>query len=88
MEDLTFSITEIAFKDGMLIPYGFALTGRTDNITVDMDISVIDSDYTTVLGIINYWRYHVHSKGTITFNDHTEQIDDNDIAEFIRFRFY
>jgi len=88
LEDITFSITEIAFKDGMLIPYGFALTGRTDNITVDMDISVIDSDYTTVLGIINYWRYHVHSKGTITFNDHTEQIDDYDIAEFIRFRFY
>jgi hypothetical protein len=88
MENLTFSITDIAFKDGMLIPNGFSLAGKTNNITINMEISVIDTDYTTVLGVINYWRYHVHSKGTVTFNNDTETIDDYDIAEFIRFRFY
>lgn len=86
--DLSFKITEISFKDGMIIPYGFSLDGYADNITVDLCISVIQTDYTTIGGIINYWRYHVHSKGTITFNDHTESIDEYNIAEFIRFRFY
>lgn len=88
LENLTFFVTKIAFKDGMLIPYGFMLTGKTNNITISIEITVIDTDYTTILGIINYWRYHVHSKGSITFNDLTESIDNYDIAEFIRFRFY
>jgi len=86
--DLSFKITDLSFKDGMIIPYGFSLEGCTDNITVDLFISALETDYTTIGGIVNYWRYHVHSKGTITFNDHTEPIDDYDIAEFIRFRFY
>jgi hypothetical protein len=87
-EHITISVTKITFKDGFIIPYGFYLTGETDNSTITMDISVIDTDYTTILGIVNYWRYHVHTQGTITFDGHTETIDDYNIAEFIRFRFY
>ena len=86
--DLSFKITDISFKDGMIIPYGFRLEGYTDNITIDLYISVLQTDYTTIGGFVNYWRYHVHSKGTITFNNNTEPIDDYGIAEFIRFRFY
>lgn len=87
-ENITFSVTEMAFKDGMIIPYGFSLVGETENIAINITISVIDSDHTTILGIINYWRYHVHTQGTIVFHRVRETIDDYDIAEFIRFRFY
>ena len=88
VENLSFAVTDVAFKNGMLIPYGFSLKAETSNVTVNMTLSVVDTDYTTIFGIVNYWRYHVHSLGTITFDDHTEHIDEQNIAEFIRFRFY
>ena len=87
-EALTISVTSIQFKNGFIIPYSFIITAQTDTIDLDLKITVRSTDYSSVLGIINYWRYHIHASGNITINDDTEKIDDNNIAEFIRFRFY
>jgi len=40
------------------------------------------------MGMINYWRYHVNCTGLITVGSKTEVIDEKNIAEFVRFRFY
>jgi len=85
---LEIRITERRIKDGFLIPYGFLINGETNNISINADIKIVDTDYQSVMGIINYWRYHVSVYGTITVNGHSETIIDDNIAEYIRFRFY
>ena len=78
----------IEFKNGMILPYGFHLSVETKEYTLSLSLEIINSDYVTVLGLINYWRYHIHSMGTLKINDHTQTIDDYNIAEFMRFRPY
>ena len=85
---IDFSITKIEFKNGMLLPYGFRISAQTKEYSLTLFIDIINSDYITVLGLINYWRYHIHTRGTLEINDHTHTIDDYNIAEFMRFRPY
>ncbi len=85
---LKIAVTSIQFKNGFIIPYSFIITAQTETIDINLKITVRSTDYSSVLGIINYWRYHIHASGNITVNDNTEEIDDHNIAEFIRFRFY
>lgn len=87
-EHIDFSVTDIRFKNGMILPYGFTILAQYKEYKITLSIEIIDSDYITVLGLINYWRYHTHTTGTIKSNDAVEQIDVYDIAEFIRFRPY
>lgn len=88
LEDLEITVTDFSFKNGMIIPYGFQIIAHTRHISLSVNIEVLNVDYRTVLGLINYWRYHIHCTGFITVNGKTEDIDDHNIAEFIRFRFY
>lgn len=87
-ECIDFSITKIQFKNGMILPYGFTLSADYKEYQIMLSIEILDSDYITVLGLINYWRYHTHTTGSIQVDDTVEQIDEYDIAEFIRFRPY
>jgi predicted secreted hydrolase len=88
IENIDFSVTKIEFKNGMFLPYGFRLYAQTNEYTITLFIDIFDSDYVTVLGLINYWRYHIHARGTLKIDDHTHTIDDYNIAEFMRFRPY
>ncbi len=88
IENIDFSVTKIEFKNGMFLPYGFRLYAQTNEYTITLFLDIIDSDYVTVFGLINYWRYHIHARGTLKIDDHTHTIDDYNIAEFMRFRPY
>jgi hypothetical protein len=82
------SVTDIRFKDKMIIPYGFSISSYSSDLSFELTITVLDTDYISILGVINYWRYHVHITGTFNNGDQTETIQDHNIAEFIRFRPY
>lgn len=86
--NLQFSVTDLSFKNGMIIPTGFSLSGKVNEYDFSLQIEVLTSDYITVLGLINYWRYHIHITGSFNDGEKTEDIDDYNIAEFIRFRPY
>jgi predicted secreted hydrolase len=86
--NLQFLVTDLAFKNGMIIPTGFSLYGKVKEYRLSLQIEVLNSDYITILGLINYWRYHIHITGSFTYNEKTKDIDDYNIAEFIRFRPY
>jgi hypothetical protein len=86
--NLQFSVTDLSFKNGMIIPTGFSLSGKVNEYDLSLQIEVLTSDYITVLGLINYWRYHIHITGSFNDGEKTEDIDDYNIAEFIRFRPY
>ena len=87
-EQIDFSVTKIKFQDGMLIPFGFTLSAYSSQCNISLSVEIIHSDHSTVLRLINYWRYHIHTTGTITIKDYTETINEYNIAEFIRFRPY
>ncbi|HEC88957.1 MAG TPA: hypothetical protein ENI44_00035 [Thermoplasmatales archaeon] len=77
-----------SFKNGYIIPWRFHILAEYKDIFIDIFIDTSTVDYRTVFGLINYWRYHVHCTGSIKIAGVTEKIDEYNIAEFIRFRFY
>ena len=87
-EQMSFSITKFKFFYGMILPDGFSILAQTDTCLLSVTIDVIDSDFKTVLGFINYWRYHIHTTGKIIIDNQTEIIDDYSLAEYICFRPY
>jgi len=87
-ELIDFSITKIEFKNAMIIPYGFHITAKTQEYDIFLSIEILDTDHSSILGLINYWRYHIHTTGTIRISDTLNNIDNYDIAEFMRFRPY
>ena len=87
-ENISITVEDIRFKDGMLIPYAFAIDAHNENVSLDVDIKVLETHYVSIMGMINYWRYHVNCTGLITVGSKTEVIDEKNIAEFVRFRFY
>jgi len=87
-ENINITVEDIRFKDGMLIPYAFSIDVHNENVSLDVDIEVLETHYVSIMGMINYWRYHVNCKGLITVGSKTEVIDEKNVAEFVRFRFY
>jgi predicted secreted hydrolase len=87
-EQIECSVTKIEFKNGMIIPYGFIVTARSQQYDITLSVEITDSDYSTVLGLINYWRYHIHTTGELKIDGQSELINDYNIAEFMRFRPY
>ena len=82
------AIKGLSLKNGYIIPWRFCVTAEYKDISLNMFIDTLSVDYRTIFGLINYWRYHIHCTGSLTINGVTENIDDYNIAEFIRFRFY
>jgi len=87
-EQLDLSVTQLKFINGMIIPYSFSVSVHTYTCDLLLTIDVIDSDFISILGIINYWRFHVHITGSLSIDNQFERINDYNIAEFICFRPY
>lgn len=86
--DLIVTARDFKFTNGLFIPHTFSIHSKTSDMLIDLEISVTHLDYTSIMGLINYWRYHTHTVGSITIQGATDHINSYDIAEFICFRFY
>ena len=85
-EDILFTVEDFRFNRGMLVPYSFTLIVQNSQVSLHVEMEVFDVHHDRLMGITNYWRYHVRCTGSIKFASHTETIDEIQIAEFIRFR--
>lgn len=85
-EDIQLDIYDIRLENGMLVPFQFNLNVQTGDIAINIIMDVIDTHHVRWVGVINYWRYHLRCRGSITIGSHTEQINEIQLAEFIRFR--
>ena len=85
-EDIQLDINDIRLENGMLVPFQFNLNVQTGDIAINIIMDVIDTHHVRWVGVINYWRYHLRCRGSITIGSHTEQINEIQLAEFIRFR--
>jgi len=87
-EDIQIIVKDVRFKNGMLIPYSLSINACNKNISLSVEVKVLETHYTSLMSLVNYWRYHVKYTGSITVCSKTENIDEKNIAEFIRFRPY
>jgi hypothetical protein len=87
-ENIIITVEDLRFKDRMLIPYAFNIDAHNEYVSLNIDIEVLETHYSSIMSMINYWRYHVNYSGLITVGLKTEVIDEKNVAEFVRFRFY
>jgi len=84
--EIQFTAENFSFENRYLIPHSFTLTAHKENISIDVKMDVIDIHHERLFCFMNYWRYHVKCKGSITVDSQTETIDSFQVAEFLRFR--
>ena len=84
-EKIQFSMGNYTFNDGWLIPTSFLFKVENEPTQINIKADAINVVHQTSLVTFNYWRYHVHVKGTITFNSMTENIDNVQIMDLTRF---
>ncbi len=85
-DNIKFEAKEINYRNGRFIPYSFTITALQEDITVEINMDVLEIHHVRIYAILNYWRYHIHCSGTIQIGDSIDTIDDTFIAELIRFR--
>lgn len=68
------------------IPTSFFISIQTPEQMSVLHSNAIQLDYSNVLGLVNYWRYHFHNTGTFTFGITSDIVDELAIGEFINFR--
>ena len=85
-KDIQFCAKDVRIENGMLVPYSFVLEVQKEDVSLQINMDVIDTHHVRWAGIINYWRYHIRCTGSITVDSQTETIDEIQLAEYIRFR--
>ena len=85
-DKIHFVAEDFRMKNGMFIPNSFIINANDEYVSFHINIEILETHHVRVMGMINYWRYHVRCMGSITVDSKTETIDEIQIAEFIRFR--
>ncbi|MBU0496930.1 MAG: hypothetical protein KKC68_04270 [Candidatus Thermoplasmatota archaeon] len=85
-DNIQFIANDFTFDQSRFIPHKFTIIASQNDIYINIDLEVLETHHTRIYGFLHYWRYHVHSTGTIIHGPHTEILDDIHIAEIIRFR--
>lgn len=83
--NIQFIAKEIYKENGKEIPHSFFITAQTKNVSIHVAMDVEKIHHVKMLLIMNYWRYHVKCKGSITIDSRSESIDEMHIAEFLKF---
>lgn len=86
LEHIQIDQSDIRIDNGKLIPESFELHVDYENISLHVHMQVFDTHHFRRLGIINYWRFHIHCQGYITIHGITETINEYNMAELLRFR--
>ena len=84
-ENIQFIAKDIYKEDGKLIPHYFALEAHDKNVSLYVAMNVLGIHHERMMGIMNYWRYHVKCTGSVTVESKEEKIDEIHMAEFLKF---
>jgi len=85
-ETIWFSAKQARLDHFRLIPMFLNTETMTGKVFLTVNMQVLSLDHARLLGIIQYWRYHVNCSGAIMMNGHMETVDGVFIAEYLRFR--
>ena len=84
-KNIQFIAKDFYKENGEEIPHTFIINAKTENVSINVTMNVEKIHHVKMLIIMNYWRYHVKCKGSITINSKVEKIDEMHIAEFLKF---
>ena len=84
-EKIQFSMMNFTLNNGWLIPTSFLFKVEDELIKINIKADTVNIVHQTSFVSFNYWRYHVHVKGSISFNSTTEKIDNVQIMDLTRF---
>ena len=85
-KDIPITVGDIHFKNGFLIPMSFNLEVQSEQCSIKLKIVSLKANYVRLLGLINYWKYHVKCSGSLNIGSEIEIIDDLNMVEFMRVR--
>ncbi len=85
-ENINFVVTDTHIENGKLLPHTFILDAHDENVSVNITMKVLDIHHVKMMLIMNYWRFHLHCKGSIKIGSKEELIDETHIAELLRFK--
>ena len=85
-EQVQFTWGDLRFTNGLLLPYCIMISAHNENISLFVKMDTFELHYQRFIGFVHYWRYHVTCVGSLTIDSKRETINENAIAEFIRFR--
>jgi hypothetical protein len=84
-QDISIRLKDFIFYDGWFIPSGFEFSVDTNNIHISLTAKAQSIIHQTSIATFNYWRYHVHIIGSITYQGTLERIDNMQIMDLTRF---
>ncbi len=85
-ETIRFSAEQLRFDHLRLIPMYLDTETMTETLFLTVTMQVVGVDHTRLLGVIEYWRYHMKCSGSIMMEGHMETVEGVFIAEYLRFR--
>jgi hypothetical protein len=85
-ENIRFNVKDFQSERGKQIPSSFIIDAEDEKISLHADMKSLGIHHVKIMGIMNYWRYHVKCTGSITVDSREETIDEMHIAEFLRFK--
>jgi len=85
-ETIWFSAKQPRLDHLRLIPRYLNTETMTEKVFLTVNMHVISIDHARLLGVIQYWRYHVSCTGSIMMHGHMETVEGVFIAEYLRFR--
>jgi hypothetical protein len=67
------------------LPTSFHFNINDEKLHMDITVKTLYITHQTSIGLFNYWRYHVHVIGSITYYTISEQINNVQIMDYTRF---
>jgi hypothetical protein len=85
-ENIQFIGKDVRMENGKPIPHSFVLDAHNEDVSLHINMKVLEIHHVRMMLTMNYWRYHMKCKGSITVDSKEEGIDETHIAEFLRFK--
>jgi len=85
-QSIWFSAKQLRLDHLRLIPMFLNTATMIDKVFLSVNMRVESVDHARLLGVIEYWRYHVNCSGWIMMHGQMEIVEGVFIAEYLRFR--
>jgi len=85
-KEINFIGDKLSLESRKKIPLHFILEAENSKAKLKFSMNAKDLHHDTVMLKYHYWRYHMSCNGTIKVGNKTEEVNDIQIAEFLRFR--
>lgn len=84
-ENIILEYSDVIFDHGSFIPKKSALLVKENDIIINVTLKTESVQFISLI-FLKYWRFHIRVEGVITIDDHSENINDFQIMEILKFK--